>query len=177
MQYNFGRPLCQGANIDRVKEECLFCIAIQMGQLTILMMEKIEIHEEFVTKRFYIFCNCNCVSSLNKFINKCFVCKKRAETGFLGSHFFQLWSWGQYFVKEVKRSESLWICVCLDVSHGEPVCEEEGVGPKAEHEDDDDQLLGGDRGLGHTPHPWRWEQGDGCTRRDHQGGVGPRWLL
>ena len=83
VQYNFGRPLCQGANIDRAKEECLCCIAIQMGQLTILMMEKIEIHEEFVTKRFYIFCNCNCncVSGLNMFINKCFVCKKGREPG------------------------------------------------------------------------------------------------
>ena len=69
------------------------------------------------------------------------------------------------------------MCFCLDASHGEPVCEEEGIGPKTEHEDDDNQLLCGDRGLGHTTHPWRREQGDGCARRDHQGGVGSRCLL
>ena len=33
-----------------------------------------------------------------------------------------------------------------------PVCEEQGVCPKTEHEDDD-QLLGGDRGWGTPPIP------------------------
>ena len=38
-----------------------------------------------------------------------------------------------------------------------PVGEVEGVGPQAEHEDDDDDFLGGDGGLGHPAHVGRRE--------------------
>ena len=49
-----------------------------------------------------------------------------------------------------------------------PVCQKEGVGPETEHEDNDNQLLGGDIWLGNTTSPWRWKNGG----RGGGGGVG-----